>query len=105
MKVGLCDEIIEENAVISAAAKAQILAKVKRPLRAERKPMEEYASMDKKAQTNGKMFLHLWGVFLPIPSESMILQEMPGSGRRVCIGTIRTVQRMAAKTRRTADTE
>jgi ATP-dependent protease ClpP protease subunit len=49
MKVGLCDEIIEENAVISAAAKAQILAKVKRPLRAERKPMEEYASMDKKA--------------------------------------------------------
>jgi ATP-dependent protease ClpP protease subunit len=49
MKVGLCDKIIEENAVISAAAKAQILAKVKRPLRAERKPMEEYASMDKKA--------------------------------------------------------
>lgn len=49
MKVGLCDEIIEENAVISAAARAQILAKVKRPLRAERKPMEEYASMDKKA--------------------------------------------------------
>lgn len=48
MKVGLCDEIIEETATISAQTRAQILAKV-RPHRAERKTMDEYAKMDRKA--------------------------------------------------------
>lgn len=48
-KVGLCDEIIKENAKITAQVRAQILAKVRRPHKAERKPMDEYAKMDKKA--------------------------------------------------------
>lgn len=47
-RVGLCDEIIEETATISAQTRAQILAKV-RPHRAERKTMDEYAKMDRKA--------------------------------------------------------
>lgn len=48
-RVGLCDEIIKEPAKISAKDRARILARVKKPHRAERKAMDEYAKMDRKA--------------------------------------------------------
>ena len=48
-RVGLCDEIIKEPAKISAKDRARIMARVKKPHRAERKAMDEYAKMDRKA--------------------------------------------------------